>query len=572
MQWFNDLRIARKILCLYVVMLLFVCAVGGVGYSFMKDINQNIENMYLNELLPVQWLNTIRHHLRANEASAKEMMLTSDAGRIAELKAMVKERTAEYDELLKQYMNLPGLEAFEKEHLARYSQAVEEYKRERDIAMGLAAEGKKAEAYQHYYAKVQKPLDAAQEELKALAEFNQKEAQEHNADNKQAFMAATLWMLGVLGLAVVMSLGLVIFITRSIANPIKKMLVLSEEIAQGNLSDRERAVVSQDEIGQLADALVRMREKLRELIGRVSRATDQVAASAEELTASAEQSAQAANQVAVIIGEVADGAAKQLRAVDNTTVSVDQMSASIQQISANASTVAGTSAQSADAAQAGSKAVEKAVSQMEHVEKTVARSAQVVTKLGDRSKEIGNIVDTISGIAGQTNLLALNAAIEAARAGEQGRGFAVVAEEVRKLAEQSEDAAKQIAELILEVQRETENAVAAMNEGTREVGIGAAVVNDAGRSFQDILELVNQASSQMLDISAAIQKMAGGSEQVAASVRDIDAVSKDTSDQAQTVSAATEEQSATMEEIAASSQALAKMAEDLAQAVGMFRL
>jgi methyl-accepting chemotaxis protein len=248
------------------------------------------------------------------------------------------------------------------------------------------------------------------------------------------------------------------------------------------------------------------------------------------------------------------------------------MSAGIQQIAANTNQVAAQSAQAANKAKEGDKAVVKAVTQMVQVENTVNTSAQVVAKLGERSKEIGQIVDTISGIAGQTNLLALNAAIEAARAGEQGRGFAVVAEEVRKLAEQSQEAARKIAELIGEIQGDTDKAVLAMNEGTREVKNGNEVVNAAGTAFKEIAELVTQVSGQVREISAAIQQMASGSQQIVGAVKKIDLLSKKSADEAQSVSAATEEQLASMEEIAASSQALVIMAKELTKAVGEFKV
>ena len=196
----------------------------------------------------------------------------------------------------------------------------------------------------------------------------------------------------------------------------------------------------------------------------------------------------------------------------------------------------------------------------------------MVTELGERSKEIGQIVDTITGIAGQTNLLALNAAIEAARAGEQGRGFAVVAEEVRKLAEQSAVAAKQIAAMIGEIQQDTVRAVAAMEDGTREVKTGTAVVNNAGESFAQIAALVEKVSTQVGQIAVAIEKMAGNSSHVVAAMREIDQVSKHTAAETQTISAATEEQSASMEEMAASSQRLAQMAISLENAVKQFQI
>ena len=377
-------------------------------------------------------------------------------------------------------------------------------------------------------------------------------------------------LVTILVVLVLAAVAIAVF-ARRLVGPLRKMVAYSEEIANGDLRERQRAVVSRDELGNLAEALVRMRGNLRALIEKVIVSTDQVAASSEQLTASAEQSSQAAAQISGVIGEVAAGAEKQLKAVEATAAIVEEMSAGIKQIAANANAVAGTSADSAEAARQGSRAVENAISQMGKIEDTVVRSAKVVTKLGERSKEIGTIVDTIAGIAGQTNLLALNAAIEAARAGEQGRGFAVVAEEVRKLAEQSQEAAKQIADLIGEIQQDTDSAVTAMNAGTEEVHTGSTVVQEAGKTFQTIFAAFDSVTGQIRQISAAIEELAGGSQQIVTAVQDIDTISKGASAQAQSVSAATEEQSATMEEISASSQALAKMAEELTQAINKFR-
>ncbi|MDR3589111.1 MAG: methyl-accepting chemotaxis protein [Negativicutes bacterium] len=400
--------------------------------------------------------------------------------------------------------------------------------------------------------------------------FVQKKAQQ------QASQLRTNILLGVFSClsALVLSAILAFYLGNSLAKPFLVMRTRIMKMADGDYSqDVDPAFLRRaDEFGDMAKAFDALNKNMRNVIRNIMKATEQVSASAEELTASAEQSAQAANQVAVVITEVADGAEKQLKAVDETASTIGQMTAGIQQIAVNANTVAGTSSNSAEAAAEGSKAVEKAISQMEYIEQTVTRSSRVVAKLGDRSKEIGQIVGTISGIAGQTNLLALNAAIEAARAGEAGRGFAVVAEEVRKLAEQSQDAAKQIAGLIGEIQQDTDSAVVAMSEGTKEVQVGAQVVNEAGDTFKHIFASFNEVTGQIREISAAIQQMAGGSQQVVAAVREIDVVSKDTAGRAQTVSAATEEQSATMEEIAASSQALARMAEELAQAVSRFKI
>lgn len=382
----------------------------------------------------------------------------------------------------------------------------------------------------------------------------------------------SILVMGILLLFVlIIAAATAMFVAKGLARPLNALVSGAEKIAGGDLGHKIQ-VSGVAEVNQLAVSLDRMREDLRAIIKGIMSSSDQVSAASEELTASAEQSAQATGLVANTISELAQGADKQVCAIDTASSVVEQMSAGIEEVSANATTMTTIAEQAANSASGGGKAVADVMSQMEMIERTVTTSAHAVTKLGERSHTIGQIVETISGIAGQTNLLALNAAIEAARAGEQGRGFAVVAEEVRKLAEQSQDAAKQIADLIVEVQDETEKAVVAMNDGTREVKIGTEVVNKAGKAFSEIVGLVERVSGQVKGISAAMQQMAGESETIVGSVQDIDRISKVAAGHTQTVSAATEEQAASMQEIANASQSLVKMAEELQGAVKRFKL
>lgn len=363
------------------------------------------------------------------------------------------------------------------------------------------------------------------------------------------------------------------FSRKKIVQPLNNVISKLGEMASngGDLTQKIK-IESNDELGDLASVVNSLLDSMRQLIRQIAQTAEQVTAAAEELTANAEQSAQATTQVAATISEVAQGAENQANTVDATVAVVEQISAGMQHVSANANAVSEMANKTNSVANQGNEAIEAAITQVKSIEKAVAAAAQMGVKLGERSKEIGQIVDTIAGIAGQTNLLALNAAIEAARAGEQGRGFAVVAEEVRKLAEQSQEAAKEIANMISEIQIETDNAAVAMNNGTNEVKAGADVVNNAGMAFKEIVSLIGEVSSQSREISAEIREMSDGGQQIVTSVRDIDRISKDAAGQTQTVSAATEEQSASMEEIAASSQELVRMAEELQGAVRKFRV
>ena len=387
-------------------------------------------------------------------------------------------------------------------------------------------------------------------------ELRVKQSQEADAVTERIMLMAAL-------IVVLLAVTLSIWFSRRIARPLREVVAVASSIAAGNLVVNKIAYHQKDEIQELVAAFEQMTVNLRNLISQVGRASEHVSVSSAELREGAEQSAQAINQVASTVSDISQGTQLQVAAVDGTVAIVEQMSAGIQQVAANSSSVASVSDKANHAAANGRKSLEKAVEQIQSIETTVAYSAKVVAKLGDRSQEIGQIIDTISNIAGQTNLLALNAAIEAARAGEHGRGFSVVAEEVRKLAEQSEDAAKKIATMISEIQVDTTEAVTAMNKGTNEVKVGTEVVNRAGLAFAEIETLISQVSLQMGDIAAAIQQMAAGSHEIVASVKEIERISKDTADQTHTVSAAGEEQSASIEEIAASSQALSKMAGDL---------
>lgn len=571
MRLLADMKVFSKLIVLIGLSLLALCIVGGIGYQTAKEMSAMSDEMYQERLLPVMWLNDSRRLSRVGESKTIEYFLTSDKAVEQKVLADAKKSADDLDRLWGEFSKTQ-LDPYEKERVEKYNKLLPVYRAERAKALELAAEGKKAEAYRYFREKATAPLEEVNTIRRELAEYNQKQADALNVKSKADFKAAAMQMGIVVLVALALCGGMGIMISRMIGNPLQAMLVNVQAVAAGDLSVKKLGFDSKDETGQLATAFDSMVVNLRGLVTQVSQISEQVASSSEELTASAEQTATAASQVADSITNVAGGAEKQMQAVSGTMAAVEQMSAAIQQISANSGVVAQMSDKTAEAAQGGRTAVTEAIDKMKDIERTVNQSAKVVAELGARSKEIGQIIETITGIAGQTNLLALNAAIEAARAGEQGRGFAVVAEEVRKLAEQSGEAAKQIAGLISAIQGDTDKAVVAMGEGTKEVKIGADVVDKAGVSFQEIVGLIDQVSSQIRDISTTTHQLATGSQQVVGSVREIDQISKGAAAETQSVSAAVEEQTATMEEVAAASEALSKLSQDMSESIRRFKL
>lgn len=573
MNWLRNMKVVGKLLVLIVMAIISLGAVGVTGYHYLSEANEDMNGMYKNRLLPVQWLNDNRNQARAIEADIFDLMITTDDNENKRLMQDIDKRVAVFGKNLADYEK-SELGPFEVETLKKLHNSVDQYRAGRKEAIDLALQNKNAEAYDTYNKKARVHAEAFHSSLGELAEYNAKAAEKINKENQENFNKA-VWTFAIIMLvAVVLVMAMGWMITRYMTVSFGLMTSRLTVMAEGDFSKpiRSEFMERKDEFGEAGKCFNTLNINMQNLIKHLANTSEQLAASSEELTASAEQSAQAANQVAGAITQVAQGAEKQLQLVTATTDVVGQMSQGIGQVAENAQTVSLAAEKTASAASDGGRAVEKAVRQMSVIEEKTSETATVIAQLEGKSHEIGQIVEVIASIAGQTNLLALNAAIEAARAGEQGRGFAVVAEEVRKLAEQSGEAAKQIANLIGEVQEKTTSAVSYMTQGKIEVSMGTQVVNVAGESFREIMEMIQRMSEQMHEISSASEEITSGSQQVVNSVREIDKESKVSAEQAQTVSAATEEQSASMEEIASSSQALSAMAEELREAISKFKV
>lgn len=333
----------------------------------------------------------------------------------------------------------------------------------------------------------------------------------------------------------------------------------------------DTSAAGQDELGSMVRMLATLKGSMCALIERVQAAADDVSSHAEQIQKGSEQSAQASSQTAGAITNVASAAEEQNASVKEAAQSIAALTDSMTRVSDNVRQSASAAKEAQESSEQGSQTAADAMSGMQALQSSVEETSAAIDRLGTRSKTIGQITDTITGIAQQTSLLALNAAIEAARAGTAGRGFAVVADEIGKLASESQDAAQSIAAIIADIQKDTAAAVGQMRQGKELAGHAAQTAKDAGSAFASVTTSVTHASAMTADTTERVRNAAAQMQSIQAAVAKVEEMSQAIAQQTESVSAATEEQSASVEEMAANCQQLAAMADKLRNAVAQFR-
>ncbi len=433
----------------------------------------------------------------------------------------------------------------------------------------------------------------------------------------------------IAAILVLITVSLLITTMVVVGMPLKRILKAVQNLASGDADLTQRLEIrSKDELGQLTGYFNSFIDKIHQMVKKVAQSIESVAETSDQLSNNADEVAKQGQTVTASIEEmvtginfkiskvnetreimdrftaaidqIARGAQEQASSVNQTSLIIGQMAGAIQDVATNAQSVLAAAVEASNVAGKGEEAVDSTVSGMERIKNTVYESAVKIRELGEHSQKIGEIIQVIDDIAEQTNLLALNAAIEAARAGEHGKGFAVVADEVRKLAERSGKATKEIAELINNIQKGTAKAVEAMEHGTQEVEEGVRLAHDAGAALEEIMKTVGQTHSQIQLISGAAQQlsesstsvvkavdnvaavtqensasteeMAAGSDSAMSAIETISQLSKADADHTESISGSVEETIASTNDIAQAAESLAQMAHELRSLVGGFKV
>lgn len=352
-----------------------------------------------------------------------------------------------------------------------------------------------------------------------------------------------LLMLGII--SVVFGIVSSLFIRGSIVAPIKAITYLTSRLAEGDLAmDSRLTRETKDEFNDVKKALVSLVSKWQTIVADMKSAAGNISLAAEELSTGAQKMSKGSDEQAQRSSQVATAS--------------EEMSQTILDIAKNVNNIAQSASNTVTMAKEGDEIVVKSVAKVKDIEHIVDESGSFVKSLGERSKQIGDIVSVINEIADQTNLLALNAAIEAARAGEQGRGFAVVADEVKKLAERTAHSTSEIGEMIRIVQGEVSKAVRAMDDATSNVTLGVDLVSQAGSALKAIVNSTDGLQLMVQQIASAIDEMSATSEEISRDIEQIAAVSSETSHNAG--------------QVAHASTKLAELSEKMEKTSAQFRL
>ncbi len=559
------LKIGAKIVSGYLIIVLLMLLVGGYAIIGLKQINDFNTDIVEKNLPGIMAAKDTQIYTLEKVAALNSFLITGEESYTRDFlkyagntRGSIENSTALFSDEEDKALN---------EELMALSV---EYDKIAEVIIVLNRHGKHDEAVVDMKTKAHPKV----QELKSVAEaiISKREANSE-ADSlhiKEIYSNILTMTAAILLIAIAASAVVGLRLSRSITKPIKQLVVILRQVAEGDLT-RVAEINTKDEIAQLVEYFNSMILSLREIITETSRAAQVVAETSGGLSAAAEEASASAEEVSATVAEVASTSGRQFASVERSNILIAEVSDSTAIMTSNAGMIKEASREALASAEKGIASSHMVVEKMENIRGTTEKTSDVIMALETSSKEIEKIVDTIASIAGQTNLLALNAAIEAARAGDAGRGFAVVAEEVRKLAEESSRSSKQISELIIEIQGQITDAVSSMNISNHEVESGGVIVSTANTAFEEIYNNITNVVEQISEMAELTMAMEKNAAEVTGNISEIAELSEATAASAQEVASSSQQQAATIVEISNSAYDLSAIAEELRNTISIFK-
>ena len=533
MQYFDNIKVVVKLVIMAVVAVIGMAAVGLTGYNGITSSQETLDRVYDVQVEGMRDIGKIRYGMRYAQGMSVITFTTTDAARQAALDKKAKDGEAAFQEGYEGLMQIAqGRPEWESE-MQNIKQQWDNLQGVMDKTRQMATAGQRDEANAYYTQNGSKPAEAIGKSLQKLEDdLTQAAAQQKEEMNAEEGARARYMVIQLIVMFAVL-LAICWLVSRSIMHPLQVINAACKRLAGGDFRAQERTMFRKDEFGEMIDSFMSMQESISKLMHHTNDSIQQIASSSEELTASAQQSAQASDQVAQSVTNAAGITIEQSHSVDAMDESLQSQVQSIGTLVNTASDVLAHAEMANQEAVNGAQSITSAVEQIQRVADIVNASAETV--------------------------------------GEAGRGFAVVADEIRKLAEESREAAASIANLIEGIQKDTSLAVDSMQQGNQAVADGTQAVKGLTAAFSKIEEGAQGVTERAQAMSQELHGVRQETENVKSQAGEIKSGGGKVAGEMESVSAASEEQSASASDIASASEALAELAQKLQNELQKFQ-
>ncbi|KPY10982.1 Methyl-accepting chemotaxis protein [Pseudomonas syringae pv. philadelphi] len=538
----RKLTIARRAGLGFTLISLLVALLGWFALAQMSTIRQSEVAVETNWLPSMRVVNDIREIMLRIRTISLRMALDTDPASIPTYRGQLDVRLGDLNkklDTLKTFVDTPEEKTLNDQFLVTMGQ----YRTALDRSFVLAGQGDSAGLNKLLLIDMKQIVDGSGKQLNDLADFYVTKVDAEGKSAEAQYDKSRDIVIIFVALAALCTIGLALWLTRSIVSPLQRAVTAAEQVAAGDLT-HSIEVDGEDEVTRLLRALALMQGNLRDAIRHIGSSATQLASAATELNSVTEDSYRGLNQ--------------QNAEIDQAATAINEMTSAVEEVARNAVSTSDASSQSSNSAQAGQTRVIETVQSIEILTDNVQATSTLVQNLANQSQDIGKVLDVIRSIAEQTNLLALNAAIEAARAGESGRGFAVVADEVRALAHRTQQSTLEIDSMVNAMRSGSAQALESMNTSRERASSTLSLAKGAGESLSEITSSINQISERNLVIASAAEEQAQVSREVDRNIVNIRDLSMQSTQGAN--------------QISASSHELSRLAADLNQVVLRFKV
>ncbi|MDA2188639.1 methyl-accepting chemotaxis protein [Bacillus cereus] len=569
MELLRNSKVGTKLNILITISSIACIVLSLIGFWGLERGKSTSSNMYEDNLLPIEWIGIVESNFYHVNMNFMEIMVSKDEKRMNELIREMDGIRQENDYLLKQF-EAKVISTKEKELYNTFYETFNKLRTQMKKAQELGKSNNE-EAYAYYLKEIEPNMQKSIKSIRELILYNSNNAELLQKENNNSAQNTMIMFVSIslLAILIIILIGYIIKLT------IRKPLVLlqndMEKVAAGDLTKRT-PYKANNELGHIVQSFNSMLDNLQQLIANVKMTTQEVISTTEGVLQDTNRASSISNEVVQTVLEVKTKIEGQVTSIQESSSSMEEITTGVQTVAESSAVVAEVAVTTTERINIGSEVINHSILQMNSVHDVVEETSKVINKLVTRTQQIDTALAAITNIAEQTNLLALNAAIEAARAGENGKGFAVVAAEVRDLAEQSKESAKEVNHLIKSIQQDTQDTVNVMRKGQQKAVEGKEAAHKANQTFLSIMRDIDKITSQIQEVSAATEEMSAGTEEVNASLSLVSETATDVKKETLQTVNSIQSQAVSIEQISIQSNKMKEKVEELRGLVSKFNI